>query len=305
MFAPGDEDIAAKPPGHVLRDRVGASPGHEHVAVELEERLARTYRPRAVFDQPIAVTLTERKQLLHIEPVLICEEAVDGAHPDHSCSSPNAGACRPRTDLAETLDGDPCPFESAIQPRQGRLGRRLDAVPGGEVVHPEALVSLGPEWNRIFSAVEKIGRKRTHVRPGDEDVPVRLQRVLVRGEHRGTIAAAEAHAGLRPRVGHATGRELPRHRACETGNLVDIDIGQHPRPPGRDGELLVVDHHEGLEALPLVPKLDDAHRPEPTSRSDGRPPTAAGCARPPPGSGPGRSRSGSARCRGPAIHIRS
>jgi hypothetical protein len=125
-------------------------------------------------------------------------------------------------------------------------------------------VASRPEWDRIFPAVEKISRKRPHVGAGQKDVTVRLERALVGGEHRGTVAAGEADAGLGAGVGRPAGGELPRHRAGEASHFVDIDIGQHPGPPSRDRELVVIDDDERLEALQLVRKLDDAHGLEPT-----------------------------------------
>src|SRR5688500_4427162 len=79
----GGDDPAADALGHAGCDRVGPRTRHEHVAVELEERLAWEYRARAVLDEPIAVTLTERDELLDVEPVRIREETVDGAHPHY------------------------------------------------------------------------------------------------------------------------------------------------------------------------------------------------------------------------------
>jgi hypothetical protein len=148
--------------------------------------------------------------------------------------------------------------------RERCLGCGLDAMSGSEVVHSKSLVTLRPQRERVFPAVEEVGRSRPHVGAGQKGVAVRLQPPLVRGQYCGPVAACETDARLGARVGHAAGRELLRHCARETGDFLDIDVGQHPSAARRDREQIVVDDHEGLEAGTDVAKLDNAHRSEPT-----------------------------------------
>src|SRR5207247_11143351 len=95
----GSDDCAADALRHARCDRVGPRAGHEHVAVELEERLPRAHRPRAILYEPVAVALTEGEKLLDVESLRIGQEAVDCAYADHARPCPGAGACRSGADL--------------------------------------------------------------------------------------------------------------------------------------------------------------------------------------------------------------
>jgi len=139
------------------------------------------------------------------------------------------------------------------------LRPRLDAVARGEVVHVDAVVALRPHRRRAVQLPHEVGRSGAHVRPGQEDLAVGLERPPVGRHDLVARAAGEPHAGLRAGEGHAPGGELPRHRAREPRHLADVDVRQHPRPAGRDRELVVVDDHEGLQAVAVVPELDHPH----------------------------------------------
>jgi hypothetical protein len=142
---------------------------------------------------------------------------------------------------------------------EGSLGGRLDPVPGGEVVHAEPVVILRPKWNRAVAAVDEVGRRDPHVWPGDEDLAIRLERPFVPREHGRAIAVGEAETRLGARVGNPAGRELAGHRPGETSNLIDVDVGQHPRSARGDRKELVVDDHECLHGQTVVVKFDQAH----------------------------------------------
>ena len=130
---------------------------------------------------------------------------------------------------------------------------------GGEVVHPQALVRPRPARERILVAVEEVLGERPHVGAGQDHLAIGLERALVGREDRGPVTAAEADPDLRPGVRDAEGRELPRHRAGEAGDLVDVDVGQHPRAARGQREVVVVDDDEGLDLVVLGPQVDDAH----------------------------------------------
>src|SRR5207244_1978852 len=101
------------------------------------------------------------------------------------------GPRRPGAYLAEGLDRDSRSLEGATEMSEGRMGCRLDAVAGCEVVHSEPVVLLRPQWQRSVPVVEEIGWERPHVEAGQKDVPVRLERALVGREHRSPVAARE------------------------------------------------------------------------------------------------------------------
>ena len=72
----------------------------------------------------------------------------------------------------------------------------LTPAPRGEVVHCEPFVALRPQRNGVLLGVEEISGICPHVRAGQEDVAVRLERAFVRGEYRIPIATGEADTGL-------------------------------------------------------------------------------------------------------------
>ena len=143
--------------------------------------------------------------------------------------------------------------------RKRRLRGRLDAVARGEVVHVHTVVALRPHWRRTLPRFGEISWERAHVRPGQEHLAVGLERPPIGGEDLVACAPGETHAGLRAPVGHAPDGELPGHRAREARHFVDIHVRQHPRPARRDRELVMVDDHEGLQAVALVAELDHPH----------------------------------------------
>ena len=120
-------------------------------------------------------------------------------------------------------------------------------------------VERGVRGVLIPEAVEEVLGERPHVGAGQDHLAIGLERALVGREDRGPVAAAEADPDLRPGVRDAEGRELPRHRAGEAGDLGHVDVRQHPRAPGRDRKEVVVDDDEGLQRLTIVAQLDDAH----------------------------------------------
>src|SRR5262249_28266519 len=139
---------------------------------------------------------TECKKLLDVEPGRVGEETVDRAHGDDPRAGAGAGASRPGADLAEALDCDRRAVECAANASERSFGSCLDAMPRTEVVHPEPLERLRPDRQRVQVRLEEIGRRRPHVRTREEGFGVWLDRVLVRGEHRSSIAAGETNARL-------------------------------------------------------------------------------------------------------------
>ena len=188
----------------------------------------------------------------------------------------------PAPTLPKPSIGDRGAGQRAAAVGERGLRGRLDAVARGEVVHVDALVALRPQRQRTLQLVREVGRERAHVGPGQEHLAVGLERPPVGGEDLVACAAGEPHACLRARVGHAPDGELPRHRAREARHLVDVHVRQHPRPARRDRELVMVDDHEGLQAVALVAKLDHPHavslvRAEGRTQLGGPPPRTAGC----------------------------
>ena len=214
-------------------------------------------------DERVAEPLAQGEELVDVEAIGVGEQPVDRAHADDPGARADGGECDPGTDLAEALDGDRGAGQRAAAVGQRSLRGRLHAVSRGEVVHVDALVALRPQRQRALQRVRKVGRGRPHVGAGEEHVAVGLERPAIGGEDLVPGAAREPHARLRARIGHAPDGELPRHRAREARHFVDVHVRQHPRPAGRDRELVVVDDHEGLEAVALVAELDHPHAVEP------------------------------------------
>ena len=148
-----------------------------------------------------------------------------------------------------------------------RLDGGFDPMSRREVVHSQPLVTLGPQRRGTVRLLEEVRCRRAHVGAGEEDLAVRLERALVRCEQCAAVASGEAKPRLGARVGHSASGELPRHRAREAGDFLDVDVRQHPRPARRDRKEVVVDDDEGLEAGSVVAELDDAHGAEATPSS--------------------------------------
>jgi hypothetical protein len=99
-----------------------------------------------------------------------------------------AGARSARPDLAEPFDRNRGPFELPAEMDEHSLGGGLDAVAGGQIVHAEPFVALGPE-RQLVEIGDEVRRARAHVRAGEENVAERSERPPVRGEDCTAIAS--------------------------------------------------------------------------------------------------------------------
>ena len=144
------DDRAAQARGDVARDRVRPRAGHEHVALQVEQLLARADGRRPVRHERVAEPLAQGEQLVDVEAVRIGEQPVDRAHADDPGARAHAGERHPGTDLAEALDGDRRARQRAAAVDERGLRGRLDAVSRGEVVHVDTLVALRPQRRRTL-----------------------------------------------------------------------------------------------------------------------------------------------------------
>ena len=97
-----------------------------------------------MIDEAIAVTGTQRDQLLDRESVGVCEqpgERADGDDPGSSTLERSRGA---RAHLPKALDRNARADQRALEVRERRLRGRFDAVTGRKIVHPQPLMHPRP-----------------------------------------------------------------------------------------------------------------------------------------------------------------
>jgi hypothetical protein len=110
----------------------------------------------------------QRLEQLDVQPLRIGYEPVHRAHADDLRTAAGARSSRSCTNLAEAFDCHGRPFESTAEMCERGFRGSLDAVAGGQIVHAQAFVSLGPERQLSGALLDEVGRLGAHVGAGEE-----------------------------------------------------------------------------------------------------------------------------------------